>query len=654
MAKNKNNDDKNINPQPKQDKEENKKKVKSTGIIWIYIALAAIFVIAIFFLTKETKTNIPFSQLINMINNDEVESMLINQNGTIKIVAKDGSLYESFSPNMMADKQYIDTIIQKGIKVDYKQSLSSKWWFTLLMSLIPTVVIVLFLYWMYKYALTGSKSSMTFSKSLSKKFEPSDKKITFKDVAGIDEVIEEVEDIVNFLKNPSEYQEIGARMPKGVLLIGPPGTGKTLTARAIAGEANVPFFYSSGSDFVELFVGVGAARVRDLFKTAKENAPSIIFIDELDAVGRQRGSGLGGGNDEREQTLNALLVELDGFDASTGVIVMAATNRPDVLDKALLRPGRFDKKIFVGPPDVNGRKEILKIHVRNKIISDDVDLDILAKRTPGFVGADLENLTNEAALIATRKRKPAIDMNDFEEALEKIISGPAKKYKIISDKERKILAYHEMGHSLIAHCLPNTDPIYKITIIPRGVGSLGSTLLLPEKDKFLIKKSEILDRITVMLGGRASEKLVFGFSTTGAKDDLQKSTDLAKTMVYRLGMSQKIGPVYWEGEEDEVFLGSDLTKQKNYSEETKKELDLEVKKIINNMYDKALEILNKNRKRLDLLSSYIFKKETIYGEEFNKMMEMDIEELEAYVGGESELNDFLNMDVINNLQYQKA
>lgn len=654
MAENKNKDNKKINPEPTEKKEENKKKVKSTGIIWIYISLIAIFVIAIIFLTSEKVTNIPFSQLISMINDNEIESMNINQNGTIDIVAKDGTLYKSFSPNMMADKQYIDTIIQKGIKVDYKQSLLSKWWFNLLISLVPTVIIVLFLYWMYKSALSGTKSSMSFTKNLSKQFEPSDKKVTFKDVAGIDEVVEEVQDIVNFLKNPEEYREIGARMPKGILLVGPPGTGKTLTARAIAGEANVPFFYASGSDFVELFVGVGAARVRDLFKTAKENAPSIIFIDELDAVGRQRGSGLGGGNDEREQTLNALLVELDGFDSSTGVIVMAATNRPDVLDKALLRPGRFDKKLFVGPPDVNGRKEILKIHIRNKVVSDDVDLDILAKRTPGFVGADLENLTNEAALIATRKRKPAIEMIDFEEALEKIVSGPAKKHKIISDKERKILAYHEMGHSIIAYSLPNTDPIYKITIIPRGVGSLGSTLMLPEKDKFLLKKSELLDRITVMLGGRAAEKLVFDFATTGAKDDLHKATELAKTMVYRLGMSKKIGPVYWEAQEEEVFLGSDLTKQRNYSEETKKELDIEVKRIINNMYDKALDILAKNRERLDLLSSYIFKKETMYGEEFRKMMAMDIEELRAYIGGKDEINEFLKMDVINGLQYQKA
>ncbi|MDY6894661.1 MAG: ATP-dependent zinc metalloprotease FtsH, partial [Thermotogota bacterium] len=464
--------------------------------------------------------------------------------------------------------------------------------------------------------------------------------------------LDEVEDIVNFLKSPQEFQELGARMPKGTLLVGPPGTGKTLTARAIAGEADVPFYYASGSDFVELFVGVGASRVRDLFKTAKENAPAIIFIDELDAVGRQRGAGLGGGNDEREQTLNALLVELDGFDTSTGVVVMAASNRPDVLDKALLRPGRFDKKIMVGPPDVKGREEILKIHTRKKKIAQDVDLKFLAKRTPGFVGADLENLVNEAALIASRKKKNQVEMSDFEEAIDRVLTGPSKKYRIISDKEKKILSYHELGHAILGYLLPNTDPVYKITIIPRGAGSLGSTLQIPEKDKYLIKKSEILDRIVVALGGRASEKLVFNFATTGAKDDLRKATDYAKSMIYRLGMSKKMGPVYWEGEEEEIFLGSELTKQKNYSEETAKELDVEVKKIINSMYDKAVDLLKQNKERLDLLASYIFKKETIYGEEFKKLMSKDLEELKEYIGGEKEINEFLKIDVVNHVSYQ--
>lgn len=644
-----NNEDKKNNK--KKDPENNEKEVKKTkisNIIWIYILFVGVFIVALVLLNRENVPAIPYSQLITMINKNQVESLEINQNGTINIVTNDGESYQTFSPSLLLDKQYVNNLVDQGIKISYKENVGTKWWFNLLINLIPIILIALFFYWLYRSAASGAQGSMNFGKNISKKFEPIGKKVTFKDVAGIDEVIEEVQDIVKFLKDPAEFQELGARMPKGILLVGPPGTGKTLTARAIAGEADVPFYYSSGSDFVELFVGVGASRVRDLFKTAKENAPAIIFIDELDAVGRQRGAGLGGGNDEREQTLNALLVELDGFDVSTGIIVMAATNRPDVLDKALLRPGRFDKKILVGPPDVNGRKEILKIHTQDKKIASDVDLEILAKRTPGFVGADLEGLVNEAALIATRKKKAQIEMSDFEEAIERVISGPSKKYRIMSDRERKILSYHEMGHAILAYSLPNSDPIYKITIIPRGAGSLGHTLQIPEKDRYLIKKSEILNRITIALGGRAAEKIIFGFSTSGAKDDLKKSTDYAKNMVYRLGMSKKLGPVYWEGEEEEVFLGSELTKQKNYSEETAKELDLEVKKIINTMYERAIDILKKNRERLDLMAAYVFKKETIYGEEFKKMMEKDIDELRELVGGEKEIKEFLRINVINN------
>ncbi|PNR98870.1 cell division protein FtsH [Petrotoga mexicana DSM 14811] len=651
MPENKN-DKENRNDKENKNTKEEKKKVRPSNIIWVYIIFAVIFIGALISLNWENNPMISYSEMLSLINNGQVESIKINQNGNVEILGKDGTTYESFSPALVNDKQYVNSLIQKGIKIEYVESIGSKWWFALLINIIPIVIMVLFFFWLYRSATSGAKSSMNFGKSKAKKYEPIGEKVTFKDVAGIDEVLEEVEDIVKFLKNPQEFQELGARMPKGTLLVGPPGTGKTLTARAIAGEADVPFYYASGSDFVELFVGVGASRVRDLFKTAKENAPAIIFIDELDAVGRQRGAGLGGGNDEREQTLNALLVELDGFDPSTGVIVMAATNRPDVLDKALLRPGRFDKKIMVPPPDVKGREEILKIHIRKKKIAPDVDLKLLAKRTPGFVGADLENLVNEAALIASRKKKTQIEMSDFEEAIDRVLTGPSKKYRIISDKEKKILSYHELGHAILAYLLPNTDPVYKITIIPRGAGSLGSTLQIPEKDKYLIKKSEILDRIVVALGGRASEKLVFNFATTGAKDDLRKATDYAKSMIYRLGMSKKLGPVYWEGEEEEIFLGSELTKQKNYSEETAKELDVEVKKIINSMYDKAVELLKQNKERLDLLASYIFKKETIYGEEFKKLMNKDLEELKEYIGGEKEINEFLKIDVVNHVNYQ--
>jgi cell division protease FtsH len=647
----KKNDKKNSNPNG--DNKENKKSSFSK-IIWVYIVFALVFAVIIISLNWENTPSIPYSQVIDMINKNQVESIEINQNGNITVITNEGSVYESFSPAFTMDKQYVNSLVDKGIKVSYVKNIASKWWFNLLINLIPIIIIVLFFWWLYRSEASGAQSSMNFGKNKAKKYEPVGKKVTFKDVAGIEEVIEEVEDIVKFLKNPQEFQDLGARMPKGTLLVGPPGTGKTLTARAIAGEADVPFYYASGSDFVELFVGVGASRVRDLFKTAKENAPSIIFIDELDAVGRQRGAGLGGGNDEREQTLNALLVELDGFDTSTGVVVMAASNRPDVLDKALLRPGRFDKKIVVGPPDVTGREKILQIHAREKKIGSDVDLKLLARRTPGFVGADLENLVNEAALIASRKKKTYIEMEDFEEAIDRVLTGPSKKYRIISDKEKKMLSYHEMGHAVLAYLLPNTDPVYKITIIPRGAGTLGHTLQIAEKDKYLLKRSEILDRIVVALGGRASEKITFGFATTGAKNDLKKSTDFAKTMIYRLGMSKKLGPVYWEGEEEEVFLGSELTKQKNYSEETAKELDAEVKKIINSMYDRAVSLLSENKERLDLLASYIFKKETIYGDEFKMMMNKDIYELRDYVGGEKEINEFLKIEVINHVKYENA
>ncbi|MDK2946647.1 MAG: cell division protease FtsH [Geotoga sp.] len=420
-------------------------------------------------------------------------------------------------------------------------------------------------------------------------------------------------------------------MPKGVILVGPPGTGKTLTARAVAGEANVPFFYMSGSDFVELYVGVGASRVRDLFKKAKEEAPSIIFIDELDAVGRQRGAGLGGGNDEREQTLNSLLVEMDGFDNDTNVIVMAATNRPDVLDKALLRPGRFDKKVVIDAPDKKGREEILKLHLKGKKISSDVNPEKLAAKTPGFVGADLENLVNEAALLALREKHNHMTMEDFEEAVERVIAGPARKSRVISEDERKILSYHELGHAFMGYYLDNLDPVQKITIVPRGNSALGYTLLIPEEDKFLNSKSEIVDRISFALGGRAAEELIFEKITTGASDDIKRATDMAKKMIYSLGMSSKLGPSVWQDENDEVFLGRDMTRSKTFSEETSRAIDNEIKSIIFNAYNKAKEILQKNKERLEIMATYLFNNEKISGDLFKELMRKDIDELKNFV-----------------------
>jgi cell division protease FtsH len=409
-------------------------------------------------------------------------------------------------------------------------------------------------------------------------------------------------------------------MPKGVLLVGPPGTGKTLLARAVAGEANVPFFHISGSDFVELFVGVGAARVRDLFNKAKESAPCIVFIDEIDAVGRHRGAGLGGGHDEREQTLNQLLVEMDGFDVREGIVVMAATNRPDILDPALLRPGRFDKKVVVDPPDVKGREEILKIHLRGKPISEDVDVKVLAKRTTGFVGADLENLVNEAALLAARDGRDKMNMSDFEEAIDRVIAGPARKSRLISEKQKKIVAYHELGHAIVGTELPNSDPVHKISIIPRGHRALGFTLHLPAEDKYLISKNELLDNITALLGGRAAEEIVFGDVTSGAANDIERATEMARKMVCELGMSENFGPLAWGKTEQEVFLGKEIARMRNYSEEIAKMIDSEIQNIVGRCYNKAKEILMKHRKKMDELAEILLEREEISGEELRELL----------------------------------
>jgi cell division protease FtsH len=472
---------------------------------------------------------------------------------------------------------------------------------------------------------------MKFTKSPAKKYDPQKDKITFKDVAGIEEAKEELEDIVSFLKDPKSFNNLGARMPKGVLLVGQPGTGKTLAARAVAGEAQVPFFYISGSDFVELFVGVGASRVRELFNQAKAENPAIIFIDEIDAVGRQRGAGLGGGHDEREQTLNSLLVEMDGFDPSAGIIVMAATNRPDILDKALLRPGRFDKKITIDAPDLKGREEILKIHFRGKKIAKDLDLEVLARSTPGFVGADLENLVNEAALLAARDNREFITMDDCQEAIERVIAGPARKSRKLSEKEKKIVTYHELGHAILGYLLPNSDPVHKITIVPRGNAALGYTLQLPLKEKYLMSEDELRDRIVTLLGGRAAEEIIFDEITSGAGNDLKQSTELAKKMIMQLGMSKKIGPISWGEEEGEVFLGRELTKMKNYSQETAKEIDSEIKSFILSSYEKAKKILTENKERLKLLAIYLYNIETLDGKVFKELMKKDIEDLRNFI-----------------------
>ncbi|MCE5204157.1 MAG: ATP-dependent zinc metalloprotease FtsH [Actinomycetia bacterium] len=496
----------------------------------------------------------------------------------------------------------------------------TQWWVALLVQLVPVVLIVGVMLFFLNQMQGGNSKVMSFGKARAKRMTRDQPRITFKDVAGVDEAVEELEEIKEFLSNPGKFQALGAKIPKGVLLVGPPGTGKTLLARAVAGEAGVPFFSISGSDFVEMFVGVGASRVRDLFEQAKAAAPCIVFIDELDAVGRMRGAGLGGGHDEREQTLNQLLVEMDGFDIKDNVIIMAATNRPDVLDSALLRPGRFDRQIVVDRPDLKGRIEILKIHTRGKPVATDIDLEVLARRTPGFTGADLANMVNEAALLAARHGKKQIEMEEFEEAIERVIAGPEKKSRLISEKEKRIIAYHESGHALVGHVLPNTDPIHKISIISRG-RALGYTLALPLEDKFLNTKGEMLDELAMLLGGRVAEEIAIGDITTGASNDIERATKLARQMITRYGMSDKLGPMTLGEDQHEVFLGRDFSATPNYSQEIAFEIDKEVRRLIDEAFDKAHKILSERRKQLDLMADVLVERETVDKDQLEALLE---------------------------------
>ena len=461
---------------------------------------------------------------------------------------------------------------------------------------------------------------MSFGKSKAKLHNDEKKKVTFADVAGADEVKEELEEIVEFLKSPKKYNELGARIPKGVLLFGPPGTGKTLLARAVDGEAGVPFFSISGSDFVEMFVGVGASRVRDLFEQAKKNSPCIVFIDEIDAVGRQRGAGLGGGHDEREQTLNQLLVEMDGFAANEGIIIIAATNRPDILDPALLRPGRFDRQIVVDVPDLTGRKEILKVHVKGKPLAKDVDLDVLARRTPGFTGADLANLVNEAALLAARFNKQVIDMPELENSIERVIAGPEKKSKVISDKEKKLVSYHEAGHALVGYLLPNTDPVHKVSIIPRGRAG-GYTLLLPKEDRYYMTKSMLMDQVTMLLGGRVAEDVVLKEISTGAQNDLERATEIVRRMIMEYGMSDELGPMTLGNKTETPFVGRDISRDRNYGEEVATSIDKEVRNIMDKSYHRAKSMLLEHMSTLQLIANTLMQKETIEANEFEALMQ---------------------------------
>ena len=493
-------------------------------------------------------------------------------------------------------------------------------WGTIALNILPILFFAGLLLYLLSQMQGGNSKVMSFGKAKARRMTRDQPRITFKDVAGADEAIEELDEIKEFLANPGKFQALGAKIPKGVLLVGPPGTGKTLLARAVAGEAAVPFFSISGSDFVEMFVGVGASRVRDLFEQAKAASPCIIFMDEIDAVGRQRGAGLGGGHDEREQTLNQLLVEMDGFDIKDNVILIAATNRPDILDPALLRPGRFDRQIVVDRPDLKGREGILRIHAKGKPLEDDIDLEVLARRTPGFTGADLANLVNEAALLAARHGKKKIDMHELDEAIERVISGPERKSRLISDEEKRVIAYHEAGHALVGHVLPNTDPIHKISIIARGQ-ALGYTLALPQEDRFLNSKSQMLDQIAMMLGGRVAEEIAIGDITTGASNDIERATKIAKQMVMRFGMSEKLGPQTFGDANHEVFLGRDFSANADYSPEIAFEIDKEVRRLIDDSFDKAHVILTERREQLDLMADVLIERETVDKDELEALLE---------------------------------
>ncbi|EJT6620897.1 ATP-dependent zinc metalloprotease FtsH [Clostridium perfringens] len=588
-----------------------------------YIAIfAVVLMFAFAFYRNGTQGKvISYTEFKEAYVENKIEKMTIKEDKmSVDGVFKDGKRFTSYVSNKMLDNLLQET---QGVETVIKYTPPNN--MGIWISFLPTILIIgviffgLFMFTQQAQNSGGNRGVMNFGKSKAKMANLDGKKVTFKDVAGADEEKGELEEIVDFLKQPKRYIEMGARIPKGVLLVGPPGTGKTLLAKAIAGEAGVPFFSISGSDFVEMFVGVGASRVRDLFEQAKKNAPCIIFIDEIDAVGRQRGAGLGGGHDEREQTLNQLLVEMDGFGVNEGIIMIAATNRPDILDPALLRPGRFDRRILVGAPDVKGREEVLKVHTRNKHLSEDVDLKVLAKMTPGFSGADLENLTNEAALLAVRGGKSSIDMADIEEAITRVIAGPEKKSRVVSEYDRRITAVHESGHAVVSNVLEYADPVHEISIIQRGMAA-GYTMNLPEEDRTHTSKKQLKDKMVELLGGRVAEKLVIGDISAGAKNDIDRSSHIARSMVMEYGMSDVIGPIsFGNSDGGEVFLGRDIGKSSNISEETSAKIDEEIKKLIDEAYNRAESILRENISKLNAVTDVLLQKEKIDGDEFREI-----------------------------------
>lgn len=577
--------------------------------VLLYLLIIAAFVIAIdAFSTQGTaKSEMSYTGFIQQVQQKKVEKVTITNDHAIVGTLKNGTAFSSYAPK---DDSLIKILQDNGVEITAAPPESPSWWMTLLTSLLPIVILVVFWFFIMQQTQGGGGRVMNFGKSKAKLLGEDNIKVTFNDVAGAEEAKQELAEVVDFLKDPSKFTAIGAKIPKGVLLSGPPGTGKTLLAKAVAGEAAVPFFTISGSDFVEMFVGVGASRVRDLFGQAKKNAPCIIFIDEIDAVGRQRGAGLGGGHDEREQTLNQLLVEMDGFDANEGIITIAATNRPDILDPALLRPGRFDRQVIVGRPDLRGREAILKVHARNKPLADDVDLKTIAKKTPGFTGADLNNLLNEAALLAARNNKKIITMAEVEEASEKVSMGPERRSHIVSDKERRLTAYHESGHAIVAHLLPDADPVHKVTIIPRG-GAGGYTMMLPTEEQNYATKSQLLARIRVALGGRCAEALILKEISNGASGDLQTVTNIARTMITQWGMSDTLGPIVLGEHQEQVFLGRSLGHERNYSETVAAKIDEEVHNLVASAYNDVMNMLAENEQFLHNMANALLEEETI-------------------------------------------
>jgi cell division protease FtsH len=585
---------------------------------YILIFIIIVAIVQMYGANSQEITEIEYSKLIIQISDKNVSKLII-EDQVVTGTLKDGTEFQSTVPDLQTFNQYILPQVEEGIlQVDYDMPPETPWWAQMLPTFFVILLFVVLWFFFMQQSQGGGSRVMSFGKSKAKLQTDDKKKITFDDVAGAKEEKEELSEIVEFLKNPRKFIELGARIPKGVLLVGPPGTGKTYLARAVAGEAGVPFFSISGSDFVEMFVGVGASRVRDLFEQAKKNSPCIVFIDEIDAVGRHRGAGLGGGHDEREQTLNQLLVEMDGFSVNEGIIIIAATNRPDILDPALLRPGRFDRQILVGIPDIKEREAILKIHSRGKPLDDEVNLEEIAKGTPGFTPADLENLMNEAAILAARWGKKKIGKAELDEGITRVIAGPEKRSRVMSEKDKKLTAYHEAGHAVVARLLPNADPVHQISIIPRGRAG-GYTMILPKEDKYYMSKSEMEEYMVHLLGGRVAEKLALNDISTGAQNDLEKVSRIARKMVTEYGMSDALGPMTFGTGHDEVFIGKDMARSKNYSEKVAAQIDEEVKKIIEKAFARAQQIIQDNMHKLDAVAKALLEREKLAGDEFEEI-----------------------------------